>query len=261
MAEIGYCQGIENYSRHLTGNAPGEPPPCLFDYLPADALLVVDESHVTIPQLGAMYKGDRSRKETLVEYGFRLPSALDNRPLKFEEWEQRAPRRIFVSATPGPTSCAQSQGTVVELVVRPTGLIDPEVEIRPVRTQVDDLLSEITAARRAGRPRAGDHADQAHGREPDRVPGRTRRQGPLPALGHRDRRARGDPARPAPGRVRRAGRHQPAARGPRHARGLAGGDPRRRQGGLPALRRLPDPDHRPRGPQPARQGDPLRRHA
>jgi len=143
MAEIGYCQGIENYSRHLTGHAPGEPPPCLFDYLPADALLVVDESHVTIPQLGGMYKGDRSRKETLVEYGFRLPSALDNRPLKFEEWEQRAPRMIFVSATPGPYELRQSQGSVTELVVRPTGLVDPEVEIRPVGTQVDDLLSEI----------------------------------------------------------------------------------------------------------------------
>jgi excinuclease ABC subunit B len=143
MAEIGYCQGIENYSRHLTGHAPGEPPPCLFDYLPADALLVVDESHVTIPQLGGMYKGDRSRKETLVEFGFRLPSALDNRPLKFEEWEQRAPRSIFVSATPSRYELEHSLGSIVELVVRPTGLIDPPVEIRPVRTQVDDLLSEI----------------------------------------------------------------------------------------------------------------------
>src|SRR5512142_2593021 len=143
MAEIGYCQGIENYSRHLTGRAPGEPPPTLFDYLPADALLVVDESHVTIPQLGAMYKGDRSRKETLVEFGFRLPSALDNRPLKFEEWEGRAPRTVFVSATPGPYEIGKSSGNVIELVVRPTGLVDPEVEIRPVRTQVDDLLSEI----------------------------------------------------------------------------------------------------------------------
>ena len=145
MAEIGYCQGIENYSRHLTGHAPGEPPPCLFDYLPADALLVVDESHVTIPQLGGMYKGDRSRKETLVEFGFRLPSALDNRPLKFEEWERRAPRSIFVSATPSKYELEKSHGNVVELVVRPTGLIDPEVEIRPVRTQVDDLLSEANA--------------------------------------------------------------------------------------------------------------------
>ena len=145
MAEIGYCNGIENYSRHLTGHAPGEPPPCLFDYLPADALLVVDESHVTIPQLSAMYKGDRSRKETLVEFGFRLPSALDNRPLKFEEWERRAPRCIFVSATPGKYELAHTQGNIVELVVRPTGLVDPQVEVRPVRTQVDDLLGECNA--------------------------------------------------------------------------------------------------------------------
>jgi excinuclease ABC subunit B len=143
MAEIGYCNGIENYSRHLTRRAPGEPPPTLFDYLAPDALLVVDESHVTIPQLGAMYKGDRSRKETLVEFGFRLPSALDNRPLKFEEWEDRAPRTVFVSATPGPYEIAKSEGNVIELVVRPTGLVDPEVEVRPVRTQVDDLLTEI----------------------------------------------------------------------------------------------------------------------
>lgn len=143
MAEVGFCSGIENYSRHLTGKAPGEPPPTLFDYLPADALLVIDESHVTIPQIGAMYKGDRSRKETLVEFGFRLPSALDNRPLRFEEWEARSPRSIYVSATPGPYEMRESAGEVVELVVRPTGLIDPEVEIRPVGTQVDDLLSQI----------------------------------------------------------------------------------------------------------------------
>ncbi|MFT4255686.1 MAG: excinuclease ABC subunit UvrB [Pseudoxanthomonas sp.] len=143
MAEVGFCSGIENYSRHLTGKAPGEPPPTLFDYLPADALLVVDESHVTIPQIGAMYKGDRSRKETLVEFGFRLPSALDNRPLRFEEWEARSPRSIYVSATPGPYELRESNGEVVELVVRPTGLVDPEVEIRPVTSQVDDLLSQI----------------------------------------------------------------------------------------------------------------------
>jgi excinuclease ABC subunit B len=143
MAEVGYSNGIENYSRHLTGRMPGEPPPCLFDYLPPDALLVVDESHVTVPQVGAMYKGDRSRKETLVEFGFRLPSALDNRPLKFEEWERRSPRTIFVSATPGPYELRESEGEVVELVVRPTGLVDPQVEIRPVATQVDDLLGEI----------------------------------------------------------------------------------------------------------------------
>jgi excinuclease ABC subunit B len=143
MAEVGYCNGIENYSRHLTRRQPGEPPPTLFDYLPPDALLVVDESHVTVPQIGAMYKGDRSRKETLVEFGFRLPSALDNRPLKFAEWEEREPRTVFVSATPGPYEIDKSQGNVVELVVRPTGLVDPRVEIRPARTQVDDLLSEI----------------------------------------------------------------------------------------------------------------------
>ena len=143
MAEVGYCNGIENYSRHLTGSAPGEPPPTLFDYLPADSLLVVDESHVTVPQIGAMYKGDRSRKETLVEFGFRLPSALDNRPLRFEEWEARAPRSVFVSATPGPYELREAGDEVIELVVRPTGLVDPPVEIRPVATQVDDLLSEI----------------------------------------------------------------------------------------------------------------------
>jgi excinuclease ABC subunit B len=142
MKEVGYCAGIENYSRYLSGREPGEPPPCLFDYLPINALLVVDESHQTIPQLGAMYKGDRSRKETLVEYGFRLPSALDNRPLKFDEWEKIAPQMIFVSATPRDYEATHS-GQVVEQLVRPTGLVDPEVEIRPVRTQVDDVLSEI----------------------------------------------------------------------------------------------------------------------
>ncbi|MCW5682571.1 MAG: excinuclease ABC subunit UvrB, partial [Xanthobacteraceae bacterium] len=142
MKEVGYCAGIENYSRYLSGRAPGEPPPCLYDYLPDNALLVVDESHQTMPQLGAMYRGDRSRKETLVEYGFRLPSALDNRPLKFEEWEALAPQMIFVSATPGPYE-ARRAAQVVEQVVRPTGLVDPEVEVRPVRSQVDDVLSEI----------------------------------------------------------------------------------------------------------------------
>ncbi len=143
IRELGYCNGIENYSRFLSGREPGEPPPCLFDYLPQDALLVIDESHQTIPQLGAMFKGDRSRKETLVEYGFRLPSALDNRPLRFEEWERLAPQAIFVSATPGRYELEHSGGEIVEQLVRPTGLVDPEVEVRPVRTQVDDVLSEI----------------------------------------------------------------------------------------------------------------------
>lgn len=142
ILELGYCTGIENYSRYLSGRKAGEAPPTLFDYLPDDSLLVVDESHVTVPQLGAMYKGDRSRKETLVEYGFRLPSALDNRPMRFEEWESRSPQAIFVSATPGPYEKEHS-GQVVDQVVRPTGLVDPIIEVRPAATQVDDLLSEI----------------------------------------------------------------------------------------------------------------------
>lgn len=144
MQELGYCNGIENYSRYLSGRDPGQPPPTLFDYLPAEALLVIDESHVTVPQIGAMYKGDRSRKETLVEYGFRLPSALDNRPMRFDEWERLAPQMIFVSATPGNYE-KQHADAVIEQVVRPTGLIDPVVEVRPAGTQVDDCLSEIRA--------------------------------------------------------------------------------------------------------------------
>lgn len=142
MYELGYCSGIENYSRYLSGRAPGEPPPTLFEYIPPDAVLFLDESHVTVPQIGAMYKGDRSRKETLVEYGFRLPSALDNRPLRFDEWERLAPQMIFVSATPGKYE-DEHKGQVVEQVVRPTGLVDPELEVRPATTQVDDLLGQI----------------------------------------------------------------------------------------------------------------------
>jgi excinuclease ABC subunit B len=143
MREIGYCHGIENYSRHLTGRAAGEPPPTLFDYLPDDALLIVDESHQTVPQVRGMYFGDRSRKEVLVSYGFRLPSALDNRPLNFLEWEERVPQIVFVSATPGPYELSKAHGVVVEQVIRPTGLMDPPIEVRPVRGQVDDLLQEI----------------------------------------------------------------------------------------------------------------------
>lgn len=143
MNELGFCSGIENYSRYLSGRNEGEPPPTLFDYLPHDGLLVIDESHVTVPQIGAMFKGDRSRKETLVEFGFRLPSALDNRPLKFEEFESLAPQTIFVSATPGNYELEKSDGEIADQVVRPTGLLDPQLEVRPVATQVDDLLSEI----------------------------------------------------------------------------------------------------------------------
>ena len=143
MLEIGTCAGIENYSRHIAGRREGERPACLFDYFPEDFLLIVDESHVTVPQIGGMYNGDRARKLTLVEHGFRLPSALDNRPLKFEEWEALVPKVVFVSATPGPYELEQSGGVVVEQIIRPTGLLDPEVEVRPVRGQVDDLLAEI----------------------------------------------------------------------------------------------------------------------
>jgi excinuclease ABC subunit B len=143
MREVGYCNGIENYSRFLSGRKPGEPPPTLIDYLPDNAMMMIDESHVTVPQLGGMYKGDRSRKETLVEYGFRLPSALDNRPLRFDEFERLMPQTIYVSATPGPYELDRCRGVVIDQVVRPTGLVDPEVEVRPVTAQVDDLLSEI----------------------------------------------------------------------------------------------------------------------
>ncbi|MBS9779123.1 MAG: excinuclease ABC subunit UvrB, partial [Moraxellaceae bacterium] len=146
IQQLGYCNGIENYSRHLSGRPIGEAPPTLFDYIPSDALLFIDESHVTVSQVGAMYKGDRSRKETLVQYGFRLPSAMDNRPMKFEEWERITPHTIFVSATPAQYELEHAE-QVVEQVVRPTGLIDPEIEIRPVLTQVDDVLSEITKRR------------------------------------------------------------------------------------------------------------------
>jgi excinuclease ABC subunit B len=142
MRETGYCAGIENYARHLAGRRPGERPACLFDYFPDDLLVIVDESHVTVPQIGGMFEGDRSRKQTLVEYGFRLPSALDNRPLTFREWEEMVPRALFVSATPGDHELERSVGVVVEQVIRPTGLLDPEVDVRPVRGQVDDLIAE-----------------------------------------------------------------------------------------------------------------------
>jgi excinuclease ABC subunit B len=150
IEQMGYCNGIENYSRHLSGRKPGEPPPCLLDYFPKDYLLVVDESHQSVPQIGAMYRGDRSRKETLVEYGFRLPSALDNRPLKFEEWENLVNQVVFVSATPAEYELQKSEGVVVEQIIRPTGLVDPQVEVRPVAQQVDDLLEEVRKRTAAG---------------------------------------------------------------------------------------------------------------
>ncbi len=150
LGELGFCKGIENYTRHLSGALPGEPPPTLIDYLPADALMIIDESHVTIPQLGGMYRGDRSRKETLVEFGFRLPSALDNRPLRFDEFERKMRRCVFVSATPADFEHERA-GQVVEQVVRPTGLIDPRLEVRPARSQVDDVLRRDQPARGSAR--------------------------------------------------------------------------------------------------------------
>jgi excinuclease ABC subunit B len=150
MEQMGFCNGIENYSRHLTGRAPGEPPPCLLDYFPKNFLVFVDESHQTVPQIGAMYRGDRSRKETLVDYGFRLPSAVDNRPLKFTEWEQFEKQTIYVSATPAEYEIDQARGVIVEQVIRPTGLLDPEVEVRKAGNQVDDLLEEIRLRAKKG---------------------------------------------------------------------------------------------------------------
>ena len=210
----GACNGIENYSRYLTGRKPGEPPPTLFEYIPDNAICFADESHVTVPQLGGMYRGDYRRKFTLAEHGFRLPSCMDNRPLKFEEWDAMRPQSVFVSATPGPWEMERTGGVFTEQVIRPTGLIDPPVEIRPVASQVDDLIDECRRVAAAGLSRAGHDADQTHGRGPDRVHARAGHPRALHALRHRHARAHRDPARPPPRRLRRAGRHQPAcARG------------------------------------------------
>ena len=253
----GSCAGIENYSRYLTGRRPGEPPPTLFEYLPDNALVFVDESHVTIRQLGGMYRGDFRRKATLAEYGFRLPSCMDNRPLRFEEWDVMRPQTVYVSATPGHWEMERTGGVFTEQVIRPTGLIDPPVEIRPAKTQVDDLLGEVKDVALQRLPRAGHRADQAHGRGPHRISARARRPRPLHAFRRRDAGAHRDHPRPPPRRLRRAGRHQPPARRPRHPRMRAGRHPRRRQGRVPALRDLAGPDHRPRRPQHRRPGHPL----
>ncbi len=257
MEATGSCAGIENYSRYLTGRKPGEPPPTLFEYVPDNALVFVDESHVTVPQLGGMYRGDFRRKATLAEYGFRLPSCMDNRPLRFEEWDAMRPQTIAVSATPGRWELNEAGGVFVEQVIRPTGLIDPPVEIRPARTQVDDLIGEIRQMALARLPLAGHRADQAHGRGPDRIPARAGHPRALHAFRHRHHRAHRDHPRPAARRLRRAGRHQSVARGPRHSRMRAGRDSRRRQGRLFAQGDVADPNHRPRRPQCRRQGGAL----
>ena len=257
MEATGACAGIENYSRYLTGRKPGEPPPTLFEYVPDNALVFVDESHVTVPQLGGMYRGDFRRKATLAEYGFRLPSCMDNRPLRFEEWDAMRPQTTCVSATPGPWELNESGGVFVEQVIRPTGLIDPPVDVRPARTQVDDLVGEVRAGGAQGLSRAGHGADQAHGRGPHRIPARAGHPRALHALRHRHHRAHRDHPRSAARRLRRAGRHQPAARGPRHSRMRAGRHPRRRQGRLSAQRNVAGADHRPRRAQHRRPRHPL----
>ncbi len=259
IQEIGYCHGIENYARHLTGRQPGEPPPTLLDYLPEDALIVVDESHQTVPQVRGMYAGDRSRKEVLVAYGFRLPSALDNRPLTFAEWEERVRQVVFVSATPGPYEMSKAQGVVVEQIIRPTGLIDPPIDVRPVKGQVDDLLQEIRARVARGERVLVTTLTKRMAEDLTQYYQELGRAGALPALGHRHARAGRDPARPAPRRVRRAGGHQPAPGGARFAGSVAGRDSRRRQGRVPALGRIADPDVRARRAQRQRSGDHVRR--
>ncbi len=213
MEATGACAGIENYSRYLTGRKPGEPPPTLFEYLPDNALVFADESHVSVPQIGAMYKGDFRRKATLAEYGFRLPSCLDNRPLRFEEWNAMRPQTVSVSATPGKWEMEQTGGVFVEQVIRPTGLIDPPVEIRPARAQVDDLLHEARANAQVGYRALVTGTDQAHGGRPYRISARTRRAGALHALRHRHDRAHRNHSRLAARGLRCARWHQPFARG------------------------------------------------
>ncbi len=253
MEATGACAGIENYSRYLTGRKPGEPPPTLFEYVPDNALVFADESHVTIPQLGGMFRGDFRRKATLAEYGFRLPSCMDNRPLRFEEWDAMRPQTMAVSATPSHWEMNESRGVFVEQVIRPTGLIDPPVEVRPARTQVDDLVGEVRQVALKGyralitvltKRMAEDLTEYLH-EQGIRVRYMHSR--------HRHAGAHRDHPRPAARRLRRAGRHQSAARGPRHSGMRAGRHSRRGQGRLPAQRDLAHPDHRPRRPQRRQQ--------
>ena len=260
MQELGFCNGIENYSRILDGRPPGSAPHTLLDYFPSDFVVFVDESHQTVPQIGGMYEGDRSRKQTLVDFGFRLPSALDNRPLRFDEFLAKVPQLVFVSATPGAWELRHST-RVAEQLIRPTGIVDPEVELRPTKNQIDDLLNEIRRREERGervlvttltKKMAEDLTDYLL------EAGVKARY-----LHSRDRHARADPdhPRPAPRRVRRARRREPPARGARPARGVARRDPRRRQGGLPPRPDGADPDDRPRGAERQRQGADVRRQA
>ena len=235
----GSCAGIENYSRYLTGRKPGEPPPTLFEYLPDNALVFVDESHVTVPQIGGMFRGDYRRKSTLAEYGFRLPSCIDNRPLRFEEWDAMRPQTVYVSATPGGWELEQTGGVFAEQVIRPTGLIDPPVEVRPASTQVDDLIDETRKVVAQRLSRAGHHADQAHGRGSDRIYARAGHPRALHALRRRDAGAHRDHPRSAARRVRRADRHQPVcarASTSRNARWSPSSTPTRKASSAPRPR-------------------------
>ena len=261
LRETGICSGIENYSRHLDGRQEGEPPATLFDYFPDDFLLFIDESHIAVPQVGGMYHGDRSRKQNLVDYGFRLPSALDNRPLNFDEFRSRTNQVVYVSATPADYELRTSGGVVVEQIIRPTGLMDPEVLVRPATGQVDDLLDAVRERVQRQERGAGHHADQAHGRGTDRLLPRAGRQGVLPALRHSHLAAHRDHPRVAPRHLRRAGRRQSACAGAGPAGGVAGGHSRRRQGGLPAFGALADPDHRTGRAAHQRPGADVRRRA
>ena len=253
MEATGSCAGIENYSRYLTGRKPGEPPPTLFEYVPDNALVFADESHVTVPQLGGMFRGDFRRKATLAEYGFRLPSCMDNRPLRFEEWDAMRPQTVAVSATPGHWEMNEAGGVFVEQV-DPPDRADRSAGRDPPGAHAGRRPGRRSARRWRGRlPRAGHRADQAHGRGPHRIPARAGHPRALHALRHRHAGAHRDHPRPAARRLRRAGRHQPAARGPRHSGMRAGRHSRRRQGRLPAQRDVADPDHRPRRAQRRRQ--------
>ena len=257
LREVGYCSGIENYSRHLDGRAPGTHPWTMIDFLPSDYLLVLDESHMTVPQIRGMYNGDRARKETLVEYGFRLPSAVDNRPLRFDEFEKVMGSTIYTSATPGPYEMAKAS-QVVEQIIRPTGLVDPEVEVRPTKGQVDDLIGEIRRRTDVGervlvttltKRMAEDLADYLMelGVKVHYLHSEVETLERIGIL--RDS---------AAGRVRRRCGNQPSARRSGPARGLAGGNPGRGQGGIPSIRYCSDPDHRPCCPARQRPGDHVR---
>src|ERR1700730_11654637 len=260
IEQMGFCNGIENYSRHLSGRSAGEPPPTLLDYFPKDFLLVIDESHQSVPQIGAMYRGDRSRKETLVEYGFRLPSALDNRPLQFGEVERLGEQGVFVFRHPlGVRDAEERRGD--RRADHPSHRAGRSGGRSPPGGAAGRRPAGGSAqAGDPGAAGAGDHADQEDGRGPDRVLRRPRRAGPVHALGHRHARATGAGARPAAGVVRRADRHQPPPRGPGHPGGVAGRGAGRRQGRLPAIERVADPDHRPGRAQRRGAGDPVRGH-